>query len=144
MNWGYKILIVYMIFIGGIGFLVFKSTMQNQDLVTPDYYEQELKYQQKIDEIQRSNQLSASVKYELKNGVIDIIFPKEMKDKEVTAQVLLYCIADKIKDTKKEFTTNTAAIAFNLPAANKGLHELQINWQSQGVTYYYKDKILVP
>ncbi len=144
MNWGYKILIVYILFIAGIGFLVFKSTMQNQDLVTPDYYEQELKYQQKIDEIERSNQLSASIKYVLKDGVINISFPEEMKDKEVTAQVLLYCIAEKSKDIKKEYTTNTAAILFNLPAVNKGLHELQINWQSQGVTYYFKDKILVP
>ena len=46
MNWGYKILTVYIIFIAGILFLVFKSSNQNQDLVTKDYYEQELKYQQ--------------------------------------------------------------------------------------------------
>ena len=50
MNWGYKILMVYVIFIAGILLLVFKSSSQNQDLVTEDYYEQELKYQQKIDE----------------------------------------------------------------------------------------------
>jgi hypothetical protein len=58
MNWGYKILFVYAIFITGILFMVFKSATQKMDLVTPDYYAKELKYQEKIDESNRVNALS--------------------------------------------------------------------------------------
>ena len=43
MNWGYKIVLVYIVFITGIVTLVYKSSAQNQDLVVNDYYEQELK-----------------------------------------------------------------------------------------------------
>ena len=64
MNWGYKILTVYIIFIAGILLLVFKSSTQNQDLVTKDYYEQELKYQQVIDATERANALSSEVKFQ--------------------------------------------------------------------------------
>ena len=49
MNWGYKILLVFAVFVAGILFLVYKSSNQKMDLVTTDYYEKELKYQQKID-----------------------------------------------------------------------------------------------
>ena len=61
MSWGYKILSVYIIFVVGIMVMVFKSSMQNTDLVTPDYYEKELKYQQTIDESARTGKLSAKV-----------------------------------------------------------------------------------
>ena len=53
MNWGYKILLVYLIFILGILFMVFKSSTQKTDLVTTDYYAKELKYQEKIDEMKQ-------------------------------------------------------------------------------------------
>ena len=49
MNWGYKILFVYIAFIAGILLMVFKSSTQKRDLVTADYYAKELKYQERID-----------------------------------------------------------------------------------------------
>ena len=61
MNWGYKILIVYIVFIAGIVTLVYKSSVQNQDLVVNDYYDQELKYQDKIDAVLRTNNLKSAV-----------------------------------------------------------------------------------
>jgi len=38
MNWGYKILFVYIAFVAGILAMVFGSSSQKVDLVTPDYY----------------------------------------------------------------------------------------------------------
>ena len=61
MNWGYKILMVYILFVAGIMVMVFMSSTQNTDLVTTDYYEKELVYQQKIDQISRTSALSAKV-----------------------------------------------------------------------------------
>ena len=61
MNWGYKILLVYVVFVAGIMFLVFKSSSQKMDLVTTDYYAKELKYQQKIDAMNKVQKLSDTV-----------------------------------------------------------------------------------
>ena len=61
MNWGYKILFVYIAFVAGILAMVFGSSSQKVDLVTPDYYAKELKYQDKIDELGRVAALSAPV-----------------------------------------------------------------------------------
>lgn len=80
MNWGYKILTVYIIFVAGILFLVFKSSFQKQDLVVHDYYEQELKFQQRIDETERANALSADVKYLIREKEIIISFPRNERD----------------------------------------------------------------
>lgn len=144
MNWGYKILTVYIIFIAGILFLVFKSSTQNQDLVTKDYYEQELKYQQVIDDTERANALSSEVKFELKKDEIAISLPKEMTGKKISAHILLYCTADKSKDIISDQVTETGMMHLSLPSKNKGLHELKINWQADGSSYYFEEKIMIP
>ena len=54
IHWGYKIMIVYLFFVVGMVVLVIKSTMQKFELVQPDYYADELKYQTVIDASQRA------------------------------------------------------------------------------------------
>ena len=76
MNWGYKILIVYAVFVTGIVFMVYKSSNEKMDLVTADYYGKELKFQQQIDETKRTDALSEEVRYEVKNNRLLIYFPK--------------------------------------------------------------------
>ena len=56
-NWGYKITVFYLVFIAGIMYLVIQSSRQKMDLVTTDYYAQELKYQDKIDQSKRAGEL---------------------------------------------------------------------------------------
>ena len=43
MNWGHKIIIVFVVFAAGILTLVTKSMRTRVDMVTPDYYGEELK-----------------------------------------------------------------------------------------------------
>jgi nitrogen fixation protein FixH len=143
MNWGYKILTIYIIFVAGILFLVFKSSFQNQDLVVPDYYEQELKFQQRIDETERANALSTEVKYMIREKDIIISLPPEMKGISVSAHVWLYCTADKRKDIQQNLVTQDGEIKLAFPPANKGLHELKVNWVANEKSYYYEHKIFI-
>ena len=143
MNWGYKILFVYIFFVAGIIVLVAKSSMQNQDLVTKDYYEQELKYQDKIDQTERANALSSLVKYEIREHDIMINFPQEMKNTDLKAHILLYCTTDKNKDIEKNISTKDGIILMPFAAVNKGLHELKISWTANNTEYYYEHKLFI-
>lgn len=143
MNWGYKILLVYVVFISGIVFMVVKSSMQNTDLVTPDYYEQELQYQTTIDATLRANQLSAKLQCNIVNDSMRIEFPAEMKNERVKADVWLYCIANKTKDIRQTIQAPGGIIMLPIPAGNKGSHDVKINWEAGGQTYYYEQKIFL-
>jgi hypothetical protein len=143
MNWGYKILLVYGIFIGGIIFLVIKSSNQKMDLVTTDYYAKELKYQDKIDETSRTNALSEAVKYEIRGDRLMVFFPKDFAGKKVTGTAEIYFPADKDKDSKLDFSTQDSLQAISIPIPNSGLHELHLNWQVEGVNYYFEKKIFL-
>jgi hypothetical protein len=144
MNWGYKILIVYLIFVTGILYMVYRSSAQNQDLVTPDYYEQELAFQDRIDQTVRANALSAPVRYELQPGGISVLFPPELIHKKITAQAWLYCITDKSKDIKKEITTEDGKVFLPIPSGSKGSYELKTTWKVDGKGYYFEYKISIP
>ena len=143
MNWGHKIIIVYAIFVAGMLFLAFKSSKQNIDLVTEDYYAKELQYQQKIDESKRTALLSAPVNFEVINHELTIHFPKDFDTKKITGDVALYCPSDVKKDINKQFMVTDSAVNITIPASYHGLHYVKINWMAEGVNYYFEKKIII-
>jgi hypothetical protein len=143
MNWGYKILTVYIVFILGILFMVFKSSGQDADLVTEDYYAKELKYQEKIDEAGRVAALSAPVSCEIKNNELVIVFPKDFNGRQLQGEAVLYCPSDEDKDLKTGFTVQDRAVIIPVPKINRGLHELHLSWKDGEVTYYLEKKIFI-
>jgi hypothetical protein len=143
MNWGYKILFVYIFFVVGILVLVYKSSSQKVDLVTNDYYQKELKYEQKIDEAERAQSLSSPLQYEVNNKEISIRFPEEMRGKKITAQTLLYYAADETRDSVYDLKTDSAKMIMVLPEKYKGMYELKMDWKVDTTSYYSEHKVLI-
>lgn len=141
MSWGYKIMFVYIAFVAGIGFLVFKASNQEFDLVTKDYYEQELKYQQIIDQSANASKLSMPLNIEKKETELKIGFPDEMKNKKKLVDFYLYYAADAKKDFRRSFELNENELAQALPVGMKGMYELKLTWETEGVKYYHEQKI---
>ena len=134
---------VYVFFVAGILFLVFKSSSQKMDLVTTDYYEKELKYQQKIDETNRVNALSATVSCEIKNGNMVILFPKDFAGKNITGEAVLYCPSDEDKDDTQKFNIMDTTLIVAIPSLKKNAYELHLSWQANGLDYYFEKKIII-
>jgi len=143
MNWGYKIILVFAVFVSGILYLVIASFSQNIDLVTTNYYEEELKYQTTIDATERANALSSKIRCVVKNDTMHIEFPAEMKALPVKAAVWLYFIADKKKDIKQTFETSEGLILLPLTLNNKGMHDVKVSWEAEGAQYYFEQKLFI-
>ena len=143
MNWGYKILIVYAVFVAGIVFMVYKSSNEKMDLVTADYYGKELKFQQQIDETKRTDALSETVRYVIKGNQLLIYFPKDFAGKTLSGDAELYYPADENKDIHQHFDLADSALTIPVTKGNKGLHELHINWKADGTSYYFEQKIII-
>ena len=141
LSWGYKIMFVYIVFVAGMVFLVFKASNQEFDLVTKDYYEQELKYQQVIDQAANTSKLSTPVSIERKEGELMISFPDEMKNKKKLVDFHLYYAADAKRDFRKSFELNENVSTQALPVGMKGMYELKLSWEAEGVKYYFEQKL---
>ncbi|RYY67543.1 MAG: hypothetical protein EOO13_14440 [Chitinophagaceae bacterium] len=143
MNWGTKIVIVFSLFVSGILLMVFLSARQNMDLVVPDYYEQELKFQDVIDATEHAQGLSKKLVCSVENDTLQILFPPEMKQTQLKGMLWLYCIADKQKDAKQDFVIDSGLLKMPLGPLNKGLHEVKISWTAAAVNYYQEQKIFI-
>jgi nitrogen fixation protein FixH len=136
-NWGHKVLLGFVAFAGMMIGLVYLSMRTRYDLVSKDYYKDELQYQQVIDGRTRAGLLSSAVTITDQDSTVVIQFPHEMKDADVTGSLWFYCAPDAAKDRKMQVQLNETAsqtIAKHLLAP--GRYTVRIRWQGNAQHYY--------
>ena len=141
LSWGYKIAIAYIAFVSGMGILVFKAGSQKFDLVTKDYYDQELKYQNILDQSANTAKLSSPPVVQSTATELKIHFPTEMKGKQKSVDFYLYYPADAKRDLRKSITIGENELIQPLPEAMRGSYELKLSWAVEGVRYYFEKKL---
>ena len=105
INWGWKIVILYSAFVVLILTLVYKSTQNKIEIVTPDYYQKELAYQSQIDKEQRTKNLKEQLQWQINGKQIHLKFPADVTGKPVKAEILFY----RANNSNKDFTMNLSA-----------------------------------
>jgi hypothetical protein len=142
INWGHKIAAVYILFVVGILFLAYKASHEEFDLVNNDYYGEELKYQNVIDQKARVAALSAPVQVEQESHKITISFPQDFTNQPIKGEVYLYCPSDEKKDIRQPFSISNLTCVTQVPAKAKGLYDLKLSWEAGGQTFYQEQKII--
>ena len=139
-NWGVGVFLLYSSFVILILFLVFKSVNTKVDLVTEDYYQQELKYQDKIDQKRNAAGLSQGIKHEVSGTSIFLTFPSQHQKAEGT--VMVYRPSnkayDKTFDIKLDENQKMVIIMDKSPG---GLYKLKIDWTNNSTGYYIEEDI---
>ena len=74
MNWGNKLVVVFIVFGAFIGYLVYQAVNTKYDLVSKEYYKDELRYQDTIDRQKNASKLS-DVKIEQDADAVTIHLP---------------------------------------------------------------------
>ena len=142
-NWGHKILMVYLVFVGGILLLAFKSSQQKFDLVQQDYYGAELKYQSVINATKHASELGADLGVLVRGSYLQITLPPTFKKSETNGVAHLYCIADEKGDMTKQIKSNNGELVLALLKTMKGNYTLKLTVQNKGVDYYFEKKIML-
>src|SRR5215831_167193 len=90
--WPYGIGLAFAIFGLGTASLVVMACSQKVDLVSSDYYEQELKFQGQIDRARRTGSLGveACVAYDRLKKAITISLPARQVEPSLTGRIQLY------------------------------------------------------
>lgn len=145
MNWGHKILIVFILFAAGLFTLVGKSLGTRIDMVTPDYYAEELQYQQNIDAQLNAARLSAPVTITQTGGQVVINFPREFDSAALNGQAHFYRPSDSRADLTLPLARDTKG-RFSVPGSRlrKGSYHLKLQWEHKGVPYYQDIQFFVP
>lgn len=141
MSWGYKIFIAYTTFAAGILFLAYKASQQNFDLVTENYYEAELKYQEVIDQKGNVSQLSEPPKISHTVNSVSVQLPKEFANKNVQGEIYLYRPSDASKDVRQNFATGQGFYEMPLGKELSGSYDLKLSWQADGKRFFNEQRV---
>jgi hypothetical protein len=145
MNWGIKILIFYLGFVVMVVASVFFAMNQKVDLVTDNYYEKELKYQDQIDKQQRTKSLTGKTEIQLLDKQIKIKFPNIPDKNNSKNSILLYRPSDLSKDIKIAISTDSLGIQnITIEKLIKGFWKIKLNWASKESEYYDEGVINIP
>jgi hypothetical protein len=143
MNWGNKLVLVFIVFGLFIGYLVYRAVTTKYDLVSKEYYKDELRYQDKIDRIKNASKIS-EVKLEQDAEAVIIHLPQEQMGYAVSGDVFFYCITDDRNDYHTALQVDSTNRQIILKKAlQKGAYELKINWQLGKELYYSEQKLQI-
>ena len=143
MSWGNKLVVVFILFAIFIGAMVYKAFNTPVDLVSKDYYKEELRYQDKIDGMNNAAKIS-QVLVTQNQTAINIQFPKEHKTKAIVGEAFFYCVTDEKKDFRLPIIIDSSASFVVLKnKLQKGIYTVQLNWQLDKEKFYKEQKIVV-
>ena len=130
-TWGHGIAVAlgaFMIFILSLIF-IFTRNWKNSELITENYYEEELAYQNVIDAKTNASTLSEQPKYVQNTSGIRVTFPTEISNTNSKFRIDLHRADDQRLDVIKEMNLdaqNSIFIPQNVLA--KGNYVLRVHW----------------
>lgn len=144
MNWGHKITIVFIVFAAGMLTLVIKSMRTRIDMVTPDYYAAEVKYQQNIDAQENAKRLSLPVHISQQADSIEITFPPEMHNKPLNGNIHFYRPSDSRRDFTLPLHLNEAGrLSVSRQLFIKGSYRMKIQWEADSTSFFQETQYYI-
>ncbi|WP_452220498.1 FixH family protein [Lacinutrix salivirga] len=145
INWGTGIVLAFIGFISFIMYFVINMNINakyDHDLVTEDYYKQELQVQNDINKETNAQGLTQNVSVEKTTKGLVITFPESFKINSITGKVFLYRPSNKQFD----FETPISLSNHNLLIPDKrllgGRWNIKVDWQYNETSYLYKKEIV--
>lgn len=143
-NWGWGIATLYIGFVIMILTLVFKSSRHDVNLVTENYYQQDVEYNSHINKMNNANRLSdgLAIEYDVKSGMLVLNFPDSLGT--VTGTVHFYRPSDHTLDTLVAIAPNLDGNrqSINTRALYNGLWRVQVEWKA-GQRAFYDEEVIV-
>jgi hypothetical protein len=141
--WPYALIGTFIIFITGTVGLVVMACSQKVDLVSENYYDQEIKYQSRIDSSVRAKNLGATITYDSSTRHVIISLPARQVGKKLSGQIQFYRPAAAGLDLEFKLQPDANGIQ-SLDAAKlqNGLWKIRVAWNAGGQDFFLEQEIV--
>ncbi len=141
LGWGWKIAILYGGFVVIIIALVVGSSRQSFDLVSDDYYGEEIAYQKVIDASKNQSALSRAMQVHATSREVVIDLPEEFKDKVFSGSVQFYSPVNSKWDRSFKLTREGNTVTIDRTKLLNTRYKLKISCTVDGRNYYQESEI---
>jgi len=136
IGWGWKVTIILTLFVGYIVFFLIQALNFHGDLVTEDYYDQELQYQDNIDAQTNFKQLKDSVSILALDEYIQVELPQ---CDSYEGELILYRPSNAKLD--KRYPIKGEKVYIPKSDLKDGKYQLKISWKSKNKVYYTEQSL---
>ncbi|MCI4668469.1 MAG: FixH family protein [Bacteroidia bacterium] len=143
MSWGYKITFLYTGFAVLILGMVFASVKYNKiHLVTKNYYEQEVLFNEKAIKISNTQSLEKPVQinYQIEDQLIRLNFP-ELEG--ISGNIKLYRPSNSKKDKDFAIQLSDFSQEINVVSFTRGQWKVLVDWEANGKKYYQQKLVIL-
>ena len=114
----------------------------DHDLVTDDYYKEELEYQKEIDKLNNANSLDENISYRRTDNGLLILFPSNMDHNQISGKLFLYRPSNKHLDFETILSLSEPQMLIPENRLLDGRWNIKIDWKYKGNSYLYKESIV--
>lgn len=143
LNWGHKITIAMVLFMGFILYMVVSLSLTKVDLYSEDYYQKELDYEQHISAVKNSEGIENKIIISAHEDAIAVTFDPSIAKNIETGSIYFYKPDNSEAD--KGFELKLSSNRMIIPSRNfaKGTYTVKITWSKEGKDFYVEKQIFV-
>ena len=145
--WPYAIIAAFVLFAGFIGFMVQRAFRTDVDLVSPDYYKQEIAYQKRMESVARTAALPAPVlvQYDSLAQRLTLQLPPALAGQIVRGTLHFFRPSNQKLDFKLPFapTGQPAQQQLSTRRLLPGLWRLRLDFEAGGQQYFIDKELTV-
>ena len=144
--WPWAIVLTFVLFISGTVGLVVMACSQKVELVSPNYYEQELKFQGQLDRLNRTSRLAVPnvVNYDAAQRRLTITLPPEQARRAVRGRIQLYRPSESGLDRQLELRPDRSGLqAIDASALTPGLWKVRVSWTVDRQDFFVEQKLVL-
>jgi nitrogen fixation protein FixH len=143
MNFGVKITVLYLSFVALILTLVFMCFGQKVELVSKDYYAQEIAFQDKINAVNNEKSLTGSINHSVNGNEIVLTIDSTLLSNDFEGTVVFFRPSDSSKDVKLKMNFNNYTQIINGSSLIHGAYKLQLTWVTNHTKYFKEEVIFI-
>lgn len=144
MNWGNGIVLAFVLFAALIATMVAISMQHDVNLVAPNYYEEELAYEDQMNRIRNFNDLSDKPTIVRNGEIIVLNFPSQVADLMESGEVHFFRPSNRMADKKVKIDLDQAyQQTFPASAFGTGLWKTKLKWKAEGKEYFFEQQIIL-
>jgi len=146
--WPFALIGVFAVFITLVAMFITFAVAQDMDLVQPDYYAQEVRYQDRIDSQNRTRHLQPPVRisFDAARQVIEVLLPPAHAASQPAGNITFYRPSNARLDHNVALSVEPGTGLQAIPCRDMegGLWKVEVAWQHEGLDYFKSESVVLP
>jgi hypothetical protein len=144
MNWGYKILIGFSTFVIGMLCMVGVAMKQTNEMMDDNYYDKELKFQDKIDASKNLSAVAEKLSITDSGNIVVLQLPAATVASNTVGTIECIRSAEQKRDVKLrlQLDENGRQVLPKTLFVN-GIYQLRLDWTTNGTTYFHSQELII-